>query len=408
MNTKVIQRSALKGILEEHSRRGEKIVFTNGCFDILHVGHLRYLEQARALGDLLVVGINTDESVRRMKGPERPFVPEEERAEMLAGLECVDYVTFFSEPTPIETIEELKPHIHAKGGDYQISQIPEARVVESYGGRVAILPLVPGKSTTGLINHVRTLGKETSNVCRRAVGVIPARLASARLPGKPLLPIAGKPMIQWVYQQARKSKGLSQVIVATPDKEIARCVESFGGAAAMTSPNHRSGTDRVAEVARTVEADIFVNIQGDEPLLDPSAIDALVAAMSDPDVTMASLMAPALPGEETDPAVVKVVVDKKGFALYFSRSVIPYAQNPGAPPMKHIGVYAYRRNFLLTLGAKDPTPLETAESLEQLRVLETGGSIRMVQVQNSPAGVDTPEDLSRVREIMEKMHGVRS
>lgn len=154
--TKLIPRNALAALGERLRSEGRRIIFTNGCFDLLHVGHLRYLQQARALGDVLVVGVNTDEGVRRLnKGPERPLVPEDERAELLAGLECVDYVTLFGEPTPEETLRALQPHVHVKGGDYRAEKLPEAALVRSYGGEVVIMPLVPGRSTSDLVRRIR-------------------------------------------------------------------------------------------------------------------------------------------------------------------------------------------------------------------------------------------------------------
>lgn len=405
MRTKIVRRSVLRTILDGLRQNGKQIVFTNGCFDILHIGHLRYLQESRALGDVLVIGLNTDDSVRHLKGPERPFVSEFERAEMLAGLACVDYVALFEEPTAIKLIEELRPEIYVKGGDYtSLDQIPEANTVRSYGGEIAIIPEIEGKSTSSLVSQVRTLTKEqrSSEGCR-CVGIIPARLAATRLPNKPLLDIAGKPMIQWVYERAQAASLLCEVMVATPDEEIAQAVEAFGGKAVMTSPAHRSGTDRLAEVARVLDADVIVNIQGDEPLLDPQAIDLLARTMIEsPDVPMASMMCP-ISGEheESDPAVVKVVTDRQGFALYFSRARIPFPRDPdSAQVRKHIGIYAYRCDFLIAYSGMEPTPLERAESLEQLRALENGYKIKMVETDASPTSVDTPEDLDRVRMIL--------
>ena len=246
MTSKIVRRSVLKRILDELRQDGKKIVFTNGCFDILHIGHLRHLEEARALGDCLVVGLNTDDSVCQLKGPERPFVSEFERAEMLAGFECVDYVTLFSELTAINLIRELRPHIYVKGGDYtSLDQIPEADTVQSCGGEIVILPKVEGKSTTRLVSQLRDVpsAEERPEIRGdRTIGIIPARLAATRLPNKPLLDIAGKPMIQWVYERAQGAGLLDDVMVATPDDEIRRCVESFGGKAVITSPEHCSGT----------------------------------------------------------------------------------------------------------------------------------------------------------------------
>ena len=150
----LVSREGLPALGERLRAEGKRIVFTNGCFDILHVGHLRYLQQARALGDVLVVGINTDAGVRRLKGPSRPIVPEDERAELLAGLECVDYVTLFDEPTPVETIAALRPHLHATGGDYRPEDLPEADTVRAAGGEVVILPRVPGRSTTDIVKRI--------------------------------------------------------------------------------------------------------------------------------------------------------------------------------------------------------------------------------------------------------------
>jgi rfaE bifunctional protein nucleotidyltransferase chain/domain len=157
---KSVARGELPALGERLRAEGRRVVFTNGCFDLLHVGHLRYLQAARALGDALVVGVNTDAGVRRLKGPERPLVTEDERAELLAGLECVDHVTLFDEPTPVETILALKPDLHVKGGDYQAEALPETPAVRSYGGEVAILPLTPGRSTTGLVERMRGVLKD--------------------------------------------------------------------------------------------------------------------------------------------------------------------------------------------------------------------------------------------------------
>jgi D-glycero-beta-D-manno-heptose 1-phosphate adenylyltransferase len=153
-DTKIVTREELSSLGESLRAQGRRIVFTNGCFDLLHVGHLRYLKQARALGDMLVVGINTDAGVRRLKGPARPLVPEEERAELLAGLECVDYVTLFDEPLPSEAIAALRPDVHVKGGDYSMEDLPEAAVVRSYGGAIVLMPLIPGRSTTDLVRRI--------------------------------------------------------------------------------------------------------------------------------------------------------------------------------------------------------------------------------------------------------------
>jgi len=240
------------------------------------------------------------------------------------------------------------------------------------------------------------------------VGIIPARLAAVRLPRKPLLDILGKPMIQWVWENAKRAKTLSEVMVATPDEEIAEVVRAFGGIAVMTSPKHRSGSERLAEVAQTLTANIIINIQGDEPLMPPENIDAVARPLiEDPALPMSSLMCPATEEEADKPTVVKVVVDRMGNALYFSRAHIPYPRDPSASTVvyKHLGIYAYRREFLLHYAAMQPTPLEQMEMLEQLRVLENGYRIRMVQVQQTSIGVDTEEDLHRVRGILAQRRG---
>jgi 3-deoxy-manno-octulosonate cytidylyltransferase (CMP-KDO synthetase) len=240
------------------------------------------------------------------------------------------------------------------------------------------------------------------------VGIIPARLAAVRLPRKPLLDILGKPMIQWVWENAKRAKTLSEVMVATPDEEIAEVVRAFGGIAVMTSPKHRSGSERLAEVAQTLTANIIINIQGDEPLMPPENIDAVARPLiEDPALPMSSLMCPATEEEADKPTVVKVVVDRMGNALYFSRAHIPYPRDPSASTVvyKHLGIYAYRREFLLHYAAMQPTPLEQMEMLEQLRVLENGYRIRMVQVEQTSIGVDTEEDLHRVRGILAQRRG---
>jgi len=231
-------------------------------------------------------------------------------------------------------------------------------------------------------------------------------MAATRLPGKPLLDLCGRPLIQWVYERTRQAELINKVMVATPDPEIARAVEAFGGTAVMTLPDHRSGTDRVAEVARQLDDDIIVNVQGDEPLIEPSTIDSLVRAFDDgAGVEMASLMRRMDQEEAIDPNVVKVVTDRQGFALYFSRAPIPFVRNRSSQPpiYGHVGVYAYRREVLLELSSLEPSALELAESLEQLRALENGHRILMVETDFAPIGVDTPEDLERVRRLWNRI-----
>lgn len=241
------------------------------------------------------------------------------------------------------------------------------------------------------------------------VAVIPARFASTRLPGKPLLAETGRPLIQHVVEAARQAKRLGRIIVATDDERIARAVEAFGGDCMMTRDDHPSGTDRVAEVAAGLpEARIVVNLQGDEPEISPAALDLVVATLQgDPNSSMATLATP-IRSEAVyrDPACVKVVCSGQGQALYFSRSPIPcHRDGPPAwepasassppPALLHLGLYAYRRDFLLQLAAMPPSPLERAEKLEQLRVLEAGHAIAVGIVDEPGVGIDTPEDYRR-------------
>jgi 3-deoxy-manno-octulosonate cytidylyltransferase (CMP-KDO synthetase) len=246
------------------------------------------------------------------------------------------------------------------------------------------------------------------NQAIRVVGLIPARLAATRLPNKPLVDIAGKPMLQYVWQRAGSAACLSEVAVATPDVAIATAVAKFGGQAIMTAHTHRSGTDRLAEAAVIMglgPEDIVVNIQGDEPLLEPVGIDAVVAPLlADPTLPMSSLMCPC-PVEDLDnPGCVKVVCALNGDALYFSRARIPVARSgtQQIPVMQHVGLYAYRVTFLLRFAALEPTPLEQSEALEQLRALEHGYRIRMARIETAPIGVDTQEDLDRVKNRIER------
>ena len=251
------------------------------------------------------------------------------------------------------------------------------------------------------------------------VVVIPARYASSRFPGKPLVAIAGRPMIQHVYEQSCRAHLVDSVLVATDDERIAEAVRAFGGRVVMTSPQHPTGTDRIAEVAAGLDCDIVVNVQGDEPCIAPEAIDALVQPLrDDPTVQMSTLAHPLREIEQLlTPNVNKVVVDRTGYALYFSRAPIPYdryawpqaphllaqsGQTPTVPPgcLKHLGLYAYRRAFLLTLSQLPQTPLEQLEQLEQLRVLEHGYRIRVVETAYESIGVDVPEDVVRVERML--------
>ena len=401
----VVSRSEIKRISSELREQGKKIVFTNGCFDLLHAGHVRYLEEARSLGDCLIVGLNSDDSMHTLKGPTRPFVPELDRAEMLAGLSCVDYVVIFGETTASAIIREVCPQVYAKGGDIVADQVPESGALSECGAAIVILSKVEGISTSQIADRIRAASAAESEPSRnlRIVGMIPSRLAATRLPDKPLLDIAGKPMIQWVYERAKGFEVVERSANSDPGREIQRCVESFGGTVVLTSDTHRSGTDRLCEAARKHGGDLIVNIQGDEPLLDSDEIDLLVGAMLDtPDAPMGSLMCRISDEHELeDPAAVKVVTDRFRNALYFSRARIPFPRNPNESPVfKHIGIYAYRLHCLLAFAALEQTPLEKSESLEQLRALENGYRIKMVETKSSPISVDTLEDLERVRILL--------
>lgn len=236
-----------------------------------------------------------------------------------------------------------------------------------------------------------------------AICVIPARYASTRLPGKPLREICGVPMICRVYERAKLSKTVAEVLVATDDERIFAAVEKFSGRAIMTRAEHKTGTDRLAEVAEKFpDVDVIVNVQGDEPLIDAALIDELVSEfVGDENLQMATVAVELKDAAEIqNPNNVKVVFDKNHDALYFSRSQIPYPRNSGvAKTFKHIGIYAYRRDFLLAYAKMQPTPLEQAESLEQLRALENGFKIRVIESNCEFVGVDTEEDLARVNEI---------
>ena len=241
----------------------------------------------------------------------------------------------------------------------------------------------------------------------KVFGIIPARYGSTRLPAKVLADIAGKPLIQHVYERARRSPALDRLAVATDDDRVFRRVLSFGGEAVKTSPAHPSGTDRAAEAARILEAgdgDLIVNIQADQPLFESGMIDEIVAPFrEDPGIEMGALVYPLQGGQELlNPGVVKVVVDQQGFALYFSRSPIPFIQPGGSSPrfFKHIGPYAYRLRFLLEFTRLPRGVLEKSESLEQLRALEHGHRIRIVETRFDSQEVDTPEDLEKVRAMI--------
>ena len=244
------------------------------------------------------------------------------------------------------------------------------------------------------------------------VGIVPARYASTRFPGKSLAPIAGKPLIQHVVERCQKANALSEVIVATDDSRIADVAKKFCRVE-MTRPDHPSGTDRIAEVAARCKCNAVVNIQGDEPLIDPAVIDAVAGALAQNEMSTAATPIKN-PVEYDNPNVVKVVVNAAGCALYFSRRTIPYLREAAGRPvneqlaafpfLKHLGIYGYRRETLLRLVKFPVSPLENAEKLEQLRALENGIPIAVVKVDYDSVGVDTPEDVARVEKFL-RNHG---
>jgi 3-deoxy-manno-octulosonate cytidylyltransferase (CMP-KDO synthetase) len=238
------------------------------------------------------------------------------------------------------------------------------------------------------------------------VAIIPVRYGSTRFPGKPLAPIGGKPMIQHVYENTSRTPGLDRVIVATDDRRILEAAKHFGAEAVLTSSRHLSGTDRLAEVAKKIRAEWVINVQGDLPFVRPQTIQQTLKPLRQSrSILMGTAKTPIYErGEWQNPNVVKVVTDRAGFALYFSRSAIPYAREDGAPAengkrkvlgYRHVGIYVYRREFLLKFARMRPSALEQAEKLEQLRALSNGYRIRVVEVDEPSVEVDTPVDLAR-------------
>ena len=241
----------------------------------------------------------------------------------------------------------------------------------------------------------------------KVVVVIPARYASARLPGKPLVSLAGKPMIQRVYERVTLAKRANRVVVATDDARIVKAVEAFGGEARMTRSEHRTGTERVAEVAAHEEGDVFVNVQGDEPLLDPVALDTAVdSLLEEPAAAIATVATPIkTPADIMDPNVVKTVLDFDGNALYFSRAPIPWVRDTASKiqvrHLKHLGLYVFQREALLEYPTLPQGELERIEQLEQLRWLENGWKIRVAEVEHDAVSVDVPEDVARVEKLLQ-------
>jgi 3-deoxy-manno-octulosonate cytidylyltransferase (CMP-KDO synthetase) len=426
----------LKGFLEKdkslfirEKTAEKKIVFTNGCFDILHPGHIRYLSHAASLGDLLVIGINSDSSVKRLKGESRPVNKEKVRAEMLLALSFVDHVVVFDEDTPYRIISEIKPDFLVKGGDWGHGNIVGEDLVKAYGGKVLSIPIAAGFSTTETIRRIfesdsaagsqgngnpendslegstdessRASAKRTCDV----LAVIPARWASTRLPGKPLCDICGKSMIQRVWERVIQAKRISRAVVATDDQRIYDAVNDFGGQAVMTSVDHQSGSDRAAEAARKWGGDIIVNVQGDEPFMNPDDIDLAVQMLEENSEMHVSTLAVPFGKDDSvdDPSKVKVVISESGRGVYFSRSTVPFFrdQTPTNDQFyRHLGLYAYRRSALENFVKIGPCRLEQTEKLEQLRFLANGYSIAVGITSESPAGIDTPEDLEKACEII--------
>jgi len=236
------------------------------------------------------------------------------------------------------------------------------------------------------------------------VVLIPARFDSTRLPGKPLADIAGSPMIEHVYRRAAAAEGIDAVVVATDDKRIVAAVTAFGGVARLTKASHQSGTDRIAELAAEIPCEIVINLQADEPTTEPQTITNLAQEISkDSAIEMATVRCPITDQSDyANPNVVKVVINCNGDALYFSRSPIPFTSNVARSTtvFQHIGLYAYRRSFLLNYASLRPSPLELAESLEQLRALENGVRIKTIETRTKSIGVDTPENLEQARQLL--------
>jgi 3-deoxy-manno-octulosonate cytidylyltransferase (CMP-KDO synthetase) len=248
----------------------------------------------------------------------------------------------------------------------------------------------------------------------KVIVVIPARYASTRLPGKPLVMLAGKPMVQRVYERSKQAQTVHRVLVATDDQRIVDAVRAFGGEARMTRPDHRTGTERIAEVAAHEDGDVFVNVQGDEPLVDPAAIDTAVAALLEEPAAQIATVATAIrhAGDIMDPNVVKTVLDFEENALYFSRAPIPWVrdtqQKVHVKYWKHLGLYVFQRDALLEYPTLPQGELEKIEQLEQLRWMENGWKIRVAEVAHDAVSVDVPEDVTRVEKLLNETVGTGS
>jgi len=417
LEDKIISRAEISRVCAQRRARGERLVFTNGCFDILHAGHVALLHEARSFGDYLIVGLNSDASVQRLKGASRPVHDEAARAVVLAALGDVDAVCIFEEDTPEALIAEVRPHVHVKGGDYQPDDLPEAAVVRQHGGEIKIVPLRAGFSTTGALDKLKQRGQATA---ARAILIIPARYGSTRFPGKPIVRLGDRTVIEHVVGAGLQSKADRPVCVATDDERIEDVIRgSFQTPreveVIMTSPACHTGTDRLAEAVRARFGDetrsgrlVVINVQGDEPFINPQHINLLIEAMqTDATLDMATLATPIREAAQvSDPNVVKVVTDHAGQALYFSRLPIPFERldagaAAGVERLRHIGIYAYSAVWLLRMADLPPTPLEQAEKLEQLRALENGVAIKVLTVDDVVhIAIDTPQDLERAEQFL--------
>jgi 3-deoxy-manno-octulosonate cytidylyltransferase (CMP-KDO synthetase) len=432
MSNKLFTRNNISELCSDQRAAGKKIVFTNGCFDLLHVGHVDLLERAKTLGDVLIVGLNSDESVRRLKGDSRPINNLQARAKVLLALQSVDAVVIFEEDTPIEILEIVRPDIHVKGGDYVADDLPEAETVRQHGGEIVILPLVDGFSSTGLLAKSTFTDQQVgrSRRERRAAGsasqpyhsgqkstlVIPARYGSTRFPGKPLAILHGEAVIVHTVRAGLKTQIQRPLLVATDNEEIANVIKSTFDAkdaiVVMTDSDCKTGTERVAQAVQRhfgdtdLEELLILNVQGDEPFVNSDHLDSLLAAMqAEPDCLMGTLAAPLNAEAVDDPNSVKVVTSLNNKALYFSRYGIPYQRETDNKStferLRHVGVYAYRGDWLLKMAELPLTPLEEMEMLEQLRALENGVAIHVVRVDEVvPIAIDTPHDLERAEEYL--------
>lgn len=419
MNSQLISRDNLAAWCDERHARGQKIVSTNGCFDVLHAGHIELLQHARTLGDCLLVALNSDASVCRLKGESRPINDEMARAFVLNALECVDGVVIFDEDTPNRVLDEVRPNVHVKGGDYKTEDLPEAQTVQRHGGEVVIVPLRQGFSTTNTLQKMAL--QKMAQQKTRCLIVIPSRFGSTRFPGKPLANLGRKTVIEHVVGRALETQADRPILVATDDHRIARQVEQnfpSENARVIMTPHCETGTDRIAQAVieysneRHFAPDerlIVVNVQGDEPFVHAAHLDALVQTMRDePTLQMATLATPIVDDTQIeDPNVVKVVCDNRGNALYFSRCSVPFERDVEAESstrtskLRHLGVYAYDAKWLQQMAQLPPSPLEKIEKLEQLRALEHGIAIRVIVVQDVVnIAIDTPQDLVAAQQYL--------